>query len=340
MIDPYEILGRERLPILPDSQYLKGRRVLVTGAGGSIGSELCQRLATVGVEELTMVDRDESALHAVSLAIFGQALLSGDRIALADITDIRAIMDVFQRARPEVVFHAAAVKHQPLLEQYPREAVKVNIMGTCNVLRAALNVGVQVLVNVSTDKAADPSCVLGTSKRAAERIVAGWATYSCGRFSSVRFGNVFASRGSVVETFLWQMRNDEWVTVTSPGMTRYFVTKDEAVDLLIHAGSMNVAGDVLIMDMGKPMPIVDLAQALADKLGVSSNVVYAGIREGEKIEEILQGRDELMEPTAHRLISRIKVPPMTVDTIPVIDLDYDDPEAIRRKLHTMVIGEQ
>lgn len=339
MIDPYEILGRERLPILPDSQYLKGRRVLVTGAGGSIGSELCKRLATVGVGELIMVDRDESALHAVSLAIFDQALFD-DAIVLADITDIRAVMDVFRRTRPEIVFHAAAVKHQPLLERHPREAVRVNILGTANVLRAAFHAGTRVLINVSTDKAADPACVLGTSKRAAERIVAGWATCGDGRFSSVRFGNVFASRGSVVETFLWQMRNDEWVTVTSPEMTRYFVTKDEAVDLLIHAGSMNVTGDALIMDMGKPVSIADLAQALADKLGVSSKIVYTGIRDGEKTGEILQGRDEIVEPTGHGLISRIKVPPTTVDTIPVIDLDYDDPEAIRKKLRTMVTGGQ
>lgn len=334
MINPYDVLGRERLPIHPNSQYLKDRHVLVTGAGGSIGSELCRRLATMNIGQLSMLDRDESALHSVSMSISGMALLTEDTTVLGDVRDRQSMVNIFQRTKPEIVFHAAALKHQPLLERYPHEAIKVNVYGTENVVRAATYSGTKIFVNVSTDKAADPTCVLGASKRIAERIVAG---YGVSGYTSVRFGNVFGSRGSAVEAFIWQIQNKKCVTITSPEMTRFFITKDEAVDLLIHSGSMNANGDVLIMDMGNPIQIDQLARNIANQLNLPAKISYTGIRPGEKTHEILSGKEELTLQTRHPLISRARVP-FPANDRGMLDLESDDVELIRKQLIALANG--
>src|SRR4051812_10936919 len=199
-VNEEDLLGRHLIEtdIETIAHYLTGRRVLVTGAGGSIGSELCRQIHRFGPASLVMLDRDEAALHAVQLSLSGRALLDDPDVVLADLRDAERIRAVFAERRPEVVFHAAALKHLPLLEQYPAEAVKSNVWGTINVLDAAAEYGVAAFVNISTDKAADPSSVLGYSKRITERLTAHVASAASGRYLSVRFGNVLGSRGSVL----------------------------------------------------------------------------------------------------------------------------------------------
>lgn len=334
IIDPYQVLDRPRIEINPDVGYLAGRRVLVTGAGGSIGSALCQRLALCDIAELVMLDRDESALHAVQLSIWGRALLDDGTTVLGDIRDAAWMRSVFADARPEVVFHAAALKHQPLLERYPAEAVKTNVLGTLNILRVCARSGVRLLVNVSTDKATDPSCVLGASKRVAERLVA-W--YRPERFLSVRFGNVFGSRGSVVPAMVWQIRAGQGVTVTSCRMSRYFITSDEAVDLLIHVGAIGRTGEVLVMDMGKPVRIAALARRIGEQLGIPTEIVYTGVRPGEKTSEALLGVGEIDDRPAHPMIRQVRVPPLPHHLL-TNSLESDDPVLTRKRLFDLLNG--
>ena len=222
-----DLLGRRKVVIdlQQISDYLVNRRVLVTGAGGSIGSELCRQLARFNPAELIMLDRDESALHEVQLSIHGRALLNTPQTVLADIRDAETIKHIFNTRKPEVVFHAAALKHLPLLETYPSEAYQTNVLGTLTLLEASAQAGVGVFVNISTDKAANPISVLGYSKRVAERITAHFGqTVSTGKYMSVRFGNVLGSRGSVLMSFRDQIANGGPLTVTHRGVTRYFMT--------------------------------------------------------------------------------------------------------------------
>ena len=260
-----DLLGRRRVKINLDeiSHYLVNRRVLVTGAGGSIGSELCRQLVRFNPSEIIMLDRDESALHEVQLSIYGRALLDTPQTVLADLRDERAINEVFDSRKPQVVFHAAALKHLPLLERYPHEAYQTNVLGTATVLNAAQRTGVEVFVNISTDKAANPISVLGFSKKIAERLTADLASSTDqGKYISVRFGNVLGSRGSVLMSFRDQITKGGPVTVTHRGVTRYFMTISEAVQLVVQAGAIGRTGEVLVLDMGKPVNIYDVAEQL------------------------------------------------------------------------------
>ena len=310
-IEVSDFLGRQ--PVETDvaeiAGYLTGRRVLVTGAGGSIGSELCRQIARFDPAELIMLDRDESALHGVQLSMDGRALLDSDDLELGDIRDQRFVDDLFERRRPQVIFHAAALKHLPLLEAAPGEAVKTNIWGTQTVLNAAAAVGVERFVNISTDKAADPSSVLGHSKRLAEGLTSAAAQDSAGRFMSVRFGNVLGSRGSVLTTFTAQIARGGPVTVTDPRVTRYFMTIGEAVQLVIQAGAIGDHGNVLVLDMGEPVSIDAVARQLIDLAGKPVDVVYTGLRRGEKLHEQLFSAGEVDERPRHPLISHVRVPP-------------------------------
>ena len=320
-LDAADLLGRRQIDtdLAAIAGYLRGKRVLVTGAGGSIGSELSRQLARFHPAELILLDRDESALHAVELSIHGRALLDEDNVVLADIRDADAIKRVLTSRRPHVVFHAAALKHLPMLEQYPAEGVKTNVWGTLNVLRAARESGVERFINVSTDKAADPSSVLGYTKRLAEGLTAAVAAMSEGTFLSVRFGNVLASRGSVLTSFASQIVAGGPVTVTDPRVTRYFMTAEEAVQLVIQAGAIGSDGEALILDMGDPVSIDGVARQLIQLDGRKIDIEYTGLRKGEKLHEQLLGTGETASRSAHPLIMHALVPCLDATEAEAID---------------------
>ena len=313
-LDMVDLLGRHQVQtdLTEVAAYLAGKRVLVTGAGGSIGSELCRQINRFGPARLGMLDRDESALHALQLSIDGRGLLSTPDLILVDIRDAPALGKVFEDFRPEVVFHAAALKHLPMLQMYPDEGCKTNVIGTHNVLAAAGAIGVEVFVNISTDKAADPSSVLGATKRAAEHLTAQAGQDYDGRYVSVRFGNVLGSRGSVLTAFAEQIRQGGPVTVTDPEVTRFFMTIAEAVQLVLQAGALGGTGEVMVLDMGTPVRINDVAQQLIAMSGKPISIEYTGLRQGEKLHEVLSSAFEDLLPTAHPLISHVNVVPMTL----------------------------
>lgn len=311
-INMADILGRK--PVDTDiesiAHILMGKRVLVTGAGGSIGSELCRQIYRWDPAELMMLDRDESALHGVQLSIHGHGLLDTDDMVLCDIRDADALSEIFRARRPEVVFHAAALKHLPMLEQYPSEAIKTNVLGTINVLEAARSVDVELFVNISTDKAADPTSALGLSKRVAERVTADVAQETHGTYMSVRFGNVLGSRGSVLTAWAAQIAQGGPLTVTHPDVTRYFMTIAEACQLVLQAGAIGRDGEVLILDMGEPIRLDDVARQLIAQSGRDVQIVYTGLRPGEKLDEILIADGESDARPFHELVSHVPVVPL------------------------------
>jgi FlaA1/EpsC-like NDP-sugar epimerase len=305
-----DLLGRRKVVIdlQQISDYLVNRRVLVTGAGGSIGSELCRQLARFNPSELIMLDRDESALHEVQLSIHGRALLDTPQTVLADLRDETTINHIFDTRKPEVVFHAAALKHLPLLERYPLEAYQTNVLGTLTLLNAAQRTGVGVFVNISTDKAANPISVLGYSKRIAERVTAAVGqSAKSGKYMSVRFGNVLGSRGSVLMSFRDQIAKGGPLTVTHRGVTRYFMTISEAVQLVIQAGAIGSSGEALVLDMGTPVSIYDVAKQLVTNSGKPVEIEIVGLRAGEKVHEELFGDGEIDTRPRHPLISHVPV---------------------------------
>jgi FlaA1/EpsC-like NDP-sugar epimerase len=262
---------------------------------------------------LILLDRDESVLHAVQLSLTGRALLDDDTLALLSIRDFDALCDVFATVRPQVVFHAGALKHLPLLEQFPLEAWKTNVLGTLNVLRAAHANGVETFVNISTDKAVNPTCALGYSKRIAERLTAYYAgrTHSA-RYVSVRFGNVLGSRGSVIEAFTKQIENGGPITVTDPEVERYFMLIPEASQLVLQAAAIGRDGEVLVLEMGKPIKILDVAKTLIELSGEPDiKIVFTGLRPGEKLSEDLLASNEIRRPSGHPLVSAVDVPPLS-----------------------------
>jgi dTDP-glucose 4,6-dehydratase len=317
-----DLLGRHQIALDLSSiaQYLTGRRVLVTGAGGSIGSELCRQLSKFNPKELMMLDRDESALHEVQLSITGSAMLDTPDVILCDIRDQIGLEKIFVARRPEVVFHAAALKHLPMLEQYPIEAFKTNVIGTLNVVRVCKLVSVTRFVNISTDKAADPISILGYSKRIAEKITSTSTDGQTGVYVSVRFGNVLNSRGSVLTTFREQISRGGPVTVTHPDVTRYFMTIPEAVQLLIQAGALGSQTEVLVLDMGNPVRILDVAQRMIAQSQKKIEIKFSSLRVGEKIDEDRLGAGEDDRRPFHKLISHTNVPMMRIQDIE-IDVD-------------------
>jgi FlaA1/EpsC-like NDP-sugar epimerase len=323
-----DLLGRHQIEtdLAPIAGYLTGKRVLVTGAGGSIGSELCRQIRRFHPSELIMLDRDESALHAVQLSLSGRALLDSAELILADLRDAEAIREVFEARRPQVVFHAAALKHLPLLERYPGEAVKTNVMGTQTMLELARDV--EKFVNISTDKAANPISVLGYSKRITERLTAYASMVAPGTFLNVRFGNVLGSRGSVLTAFQAQAAAGGPITVTDPEVTRYFMTVQEAVALVIQAAAIGGDAEALVLDMGDPVRIADVAAQLAEQAPRPVEIVYTGLRPGEKLHEELFADGEQDLRPLHPLISHVKVPPLNPERVRVIDPGLERPELI------------
>jgi FlaA1/EpsC-like NDP-sugar epimerase len=316
-----DLLGRHKVEtdLHAVAEYITGKRVVVTGAGGSIGSELCRQLSAFNPEKLVMVDRDESGLHSVQLSLDGRAMLDSDSLVLIDIRDRARVTRLFADIKPDVVFHAAALKHLPLLQAHPSEALKSNIWGTLSVLDAAAAAGVSHFVNISTDKAANAVNALGYSKRAAEGLTSHFGQNFPGTYLSVRFGNVLGSRGSVLTAFRAQLEQSNPLTVTHPDVTRYFMTIEEAVQLVIQAGAIGSDGHALVLDMGDPVRIYDVARQLASSVSPELPIVFTGLRPGEKLHEDLFCERETATQSAHELIRCVDVP--SLDPAFVRDLD-------------------
>ena len=331
-----DLLGRR--PVTLDTTMLSdemtGKRILVTGAGGSIGSELCRQIAHFGPAKLFLLDRDESGLLDTQMSLTGQGLLQGDEVLLADIRDADAMRTAFKKAKPDVVFHAAALKHLPLLESFPLEAWKTNVIGTLNVLTASAESGVGTFVNISTDKAADATCVLGYSKRISECLTADFAASNPGRYVSVRFGNVLGSRGSVLHTFRAQIERGGPVTITHPDVERFFMLIPEACQLVLEAGVSGQDGEVMVLDMGEPVKIADVANTLIRMSGKRDvKINYTGLRPGEKLREAMFSDSEPRWPSTNPLIHRVMVPLLSGEVIRDLDpTSHNDARAIMANL--------
>lgn len=304
-----DLIGRKIIDPEPESitRLVKGKTVLVTGAGGSIGAELVRLIAKQSPERLVMLDRDESALHSLCLSMDGRALMDSADIVLADIRDADALAAVFEDIRPQLVFHAAALKHLPMLERYPAEGWKTNVHGTLNVLRCAAKVGVERFVNISTDKAANPTSELGRSKYVAERLTSHFAEVTGRPYVSVRFGNVLGSRGSVLISFTEQIRRGAPLTVTHPDVTRFFMTIPEACVLVLNAASEGAPGETMVLDMGDPVRIVDIAVRMMTMAGRSCPITYTGLRDGEKLHEELFAPSEGANQTPNGRAWRVEI---------------------------------
>jgi FlaA1/EpsC-like NDP-sugar epimerase len=310
-VDIEDLLRRE--PVQTDTAaiqlFLEGKRVLVTGAGGSIGSELCRQIWRCNPAQLTLIGHGENSVFAIQNELRRRLKPEeANRIqtVIADIRFAARIDHIFAQHQPEVVFHAAAHKHVPLMEANPVEAITNNVLGTRNLLAAAQAVGVDRFVMISTDKAVNPTSVMGASKRTAELLVNQAARESGRPYVAVRFGNVLGSRGSVVLTFKEQIASGGPVTVTDPGMTRYFMTIPEAVQLVLQAAVLGHGGEVFLLEMGEPVKIVDLAHDLIRLSGLTVgqdiDLVYTGLRPGEKLFEELFLPGESYQPTRHEKI--------------------------------------
>lgn len=306
-----EIMGRRSISTNEDqiAQFLAGEVVLITGAGGSIGSELARQVHRYAPARVILLDRDESALHETQLSIDGSGLLDSSDLVLCDIRDGARIQEVMETTRPGVVFHAAALKHLTFLERFPTEGWKTNVEGTRNVIRASRQSGVHHFVNISTDKAADPSSILGRSKLITERLIAK-ESESGGTWVSVRFGNVLGSRGSVITTFRHQIAKGGPLTVTDPEVSRYFMTVREAVHLVLQAAVVGASGETLVLDMGEPVKIADIARFMVDRSRREIPIIYTGLRPGEKLNEVLTSTAELTNSPHHPLIFHTRVNPL------------------------------
>jgi len=303
-----DLLRREpvRVDLEEIAAYLNEMTVLVTGAGGSIGSELCRQVAAVGPKKLVLLDHCENSIHSIWLELTEKFPGVPLALEIADVRDKPRVESLFHTHRPAVVFHAAAHKHVPLMELHPAEAVKTNVFGTRNAALAASRSGARVFVMISTDKAVNPASAMGATKRLAELIITQENRVSNTIFTAVRFGNVLGSNGSVVPVFQRQIARGGPVTVTHPEMKRYFMTIPEAVHLVIQAGSMAKGGEVFLLDMGDPVKIVDMARDMIKLSGLEPGkdiqLEFTGIRPGEKLFEELLTAEEGSSATSHKRI--------------------------------------
>jgi FlaA1/EpsC-like NDP-sugar epimerase len=315
-VGPEDVLRRE--PVRVDSAgisgYVNGRTVLVTGAAGSIGTELCRQLLRFGASRLIALDFNETGLFYLQ-GDLGQLFPDRDvRVVVGDVRDASYMERMMDVERPFAVYHAAAYKHVPMMETFPCEAVKTNIEGTRNVLHAACRAGADAFVLISTDKAVNPTSVMGSTKRVAELLVRGHDATST-RCLTVRFGNVLGSRGSVLKTFQDQVEARQPVTVTHPDMERFFMVTSEAVQLVLQASVIGRSGQVLVLDMGAPVRIVQLAEDVIRFYGLEPQVdlpiVYTGMRPGEKLFEELFTPEEGAEATSHERLTIARLAPPT-----------------------------
>jgi FlaA1/EpsC-like NDP-sugar epimerase len=338
-----DLLGRQQVDTDLDAvkALLRGRRVLITGAGGSIGSEIARQVASFGPASLVLLDHDETHLHDVVMSLdeFAEELTEATGVVdlataemqletvLADIRDRERVFSVFVRHRPDIVFHAAAHKHVPVLEEHPAEALATNVLGTANLADAAVANGVGHFVLISTDKAINPVSVMGTSKWLAEQVVRSLQN-GHSVLCAVRFGNVLGSRGSVIPTFFRQIARGGPVTVTDARMTRYFMSVQEAVQLVLQAAALSTGGEVFTLDMGEPVRILDVAERLIRLSGRIPGrdvpIVITGVRPGEKMAEDIVAPDEEQVPSGHPaiVVSRPPVPDRAVVHRTLAQLEY------------------
>jgi FlaA1/EpsC-like NDP-sugar epimerase len=313
-----DLLQRE--PIETDRQELTplimGKTLLVTGAGGSIGSELCRQIAQHSPRLLVLFERYENALHSLMLEL--GATFPEVRIlpVIGDVTVPDRVAEIFHQTNPNIVFHAAAHKHVPLMELNPKEAIRNNILGTRTVAETAVRNGVERFVLISTDKAVNPSSIMGATKRVAEHLMQEFNQEGLTKFTVVRFGNVLGSNGSVVPLFYEQIRRGGPVTVTHPEIKRFFMTIPEAVQLVLQASVIGKGGEVFVLDMGEQIRVADLARNMIVLAGLvpgkDVEIVFAGLRPGEKLYEELFEEHEQVEPTSHPKIRRAVGAPVPV----------------------------
>ena len=339
-IEIADLLGRKEV-VLDQSaynRYFTGKTVLVTGAGGSIGSEICRQIAKFHPERLLLLGHGENSIYLIHRELINRY---GDRIEIlpliADIQDRELMFDIMKEYKPDLVYHAAAHKHVPLMEANPKESVKNNIFGTKNVAEAAKAAGVTKFVMVSTDKAVNPPNVMGATKRVAEMIVTGLNEEEKTQFVAVRFGNVLGSRGSVVPVFKDQIAKGGPLTVTDYRMTRYFMTIPEASRLVIQAGYLALGGEIFVLDMGDPVRIVDLAEKVIKLSGhtvAEIGIVESGIRPGEKLYEELMSTSERVSKKIHDKIFIGKVEPKSMAEVEdfIKDLLVLDNQTLKERL--------
>ena len=309
-----DLLGREPVNIDLEalSGYINGKRVLVTGAGGSIGKELSRQISRLGPAKLVLFDRDESGLYYLNTELRREDFHDAE-VFVGDVTHTERVAFAFERFKPQLVFHAAAYKHVPMMELQATEAITNNVQGTLNVARAAGAYGAAKFINISTDKAVNPVNVMGATKRLSEMVVKNLSgDYPETVYASVRFGNVLGSRGSVVPTFRQQIEAGGPVTVTHPDMIRYFMTIPEAVSLLLQAGAMAEGYGTYVLEMGRPVAITDLARKMIEIMGAANvGIKFVGLRPGEKLREELFEEGEERAETGHQMVFKLSTENMT-----------------------------
>jgi FlaA1/EpsC-like NDP-sugar epimerase len=316
-----DLLGRDpvRLDVAGLQEFLRDRIVMVTGAGGSIGSELARQVAPYEPRRLVLVERSEPFLFQIEQEMRRSYPAAPIEPVIADIADDERMKQVFAEYRPQVVLHAAAHKHVPMMECNPGEAVKNNVLGTLRLGEVAAEAGCKTFVLISTDKAVNPTSVMGASKRVAELVIQGLAEKHATKFVAVRFGNVLGSTGSVVPIFKEQIRRGGPVTVTHEMMTRYFMTIPEAAQLVLQAGSIGRGGEIFILDMGKPVRIIDVARDMIRLSGLRPDedvqIQITGLRPGEKLFEELGTTDDRVEKTWHPKIFVGKIPRLARENV-------------------------
>ncbi len=320
-VDINDLLGREpaRLDVEAIKDYIHGKAVMITGAGGSIGSEMCRQVAKFSPSKLILIEQAENPLFYIERELRDNFPNLKIRSYICDICDRDRVFQIFREEKPAVIFHAAAHKHVPLMETNPTEAIKNNIFGTKNCADAAAEVGAQKFVMISTDKAVNPTSVMGCSKRVAEMYIQNLSAPKGTQFVTVRFGNVLGSNGSVIPIFKEQIRRGGPVTVTHPEMKRYFMTIPEAAQLVMQAAAIGRGGEIFLLDMGEPIKIVDLARDLITLSGFTPGedieIVFTGVRPGEKLFEELALEGEDMAPTSHEKIAVWKKAPIERDKL-------------------------
>ena len=307
-VEVQDLLGRD--PVTVDwreiGKYITDKRVMVTGGGGSIGSELCRQIAKNNPEELVIFDIYENNAYDIQMELMRKYPYLKLTVLIGSVRNTARVESVIDRYRPQLIFHAAAHKHVPLMEESPHEAIKNNVMGTFKMAKAAAKFGVKKFVLISTDKAVNPTNIMGASKRLCEMVVQMMGRKSDTDFSIVRFGNVLGSNGSVIPLFKKQIENGGPVTVTHPEITRFFMTIPEAVSLVLQSGCYSKGGEIFVLDMGQPVKIADMARNLIRLSGyepdVDIKIEYTGLRPGEKLYEELLMSEEGLQETENKLI--------------------------------------